>query len=55
MSFGTDIQRLKGAHKKYLYGPGSILHAHGVDEQVAIPDLIECVNVYKRLTLAALQ
>jgi acetylornithine deacetylase len=55
VSFGIDIQRLIGAHKKYLSGPGSILYAHGVDEQVAIPDLIECVSVYKRLTLAALQ
>lgn len=22
-SYGTDIPRLKGDHKKYLYGPGS--------------------------------
>ncbi|KAH5152965.1 hypothetical protein HBH69_131490 [Parastagonospora nodorum] len=55
VSFGTDIQRLTGTHKKYLYGPGSILHAHGENEQVAIPDLIKCVAVYKRLTLADLQ
>ncbi|KFA50454.1 hypothetical protein S40293_07893 [Stachybotrys chartarum IBT 40293] len=49
VSFGTDIPRLNGVHKKYLYGPGSILDAHGENEQVAIPDLIECVAVYKRL------
>jgi acetylornithine deacetylase/succinyl-diaminopimelate desuccinylase-like protein len=55
VSFGTDIQRLSGAHKKFLFGPGSILDAHGANEQVAIPDLIKCVAVYKRLTLAALQ
>ncbi|KAL1882380.1 hypothetical protein Plec18167_002796 [Paecilomyces lecythidis] len=55
VSFGTDIQRLNGSHKKYLYGPGSILDAHGENEQVAIPDLIECVAVYKRLVLEMLR
>ncbi|RVX72336.1 hypothetical protein B0A52_04541 [Exophiala mesophila] len=54
VSFGTDIPRLKGNHKRYLYGPGSILHAHGENEQVAIPDLIECVAVYKKLLMMAL-
>lgn len=55
VSFGTDIQRLNGAHKKYLYGPGSILDAHGENEQVVISDLIECVSVYKRLVVEMLQ
>lgn len=55
VSFGTDCPRLKGDHKKYLYGPGSILDAHGENEQVKIPDLIECVAVYKRLTMMLLQ
>lgn len=55
VSFGTDCPRLKGSHKKYLYGPGSILDAHGENEQVIIPDLIECVAVYKRLTLMLLR
>lgn len=54
VSYGTDIPRLRGNHKKYLYGPGSILHAHGVNEQVRIPDLIECVAVYKQLVLKSL-
>lgn len=55
VSFGTDIQRLNGDHKKYLYGPGSIMDAHGENEQVEIPDLIECVAVYKRLVLEMLR
>lgn len=49
VAFGTDIPRLRGDHKKYLYGPGSILDAHGKNEQVRIPDLIRCVQVYKHL------
>lgn len=55
VSFGTDVPRLSGSHKKYLYGPGSILDAHGENEQVAIPDLIESVAMYKRLVLEMLQ
>ncbi|KAF4466155.1 Peptidase M20 [Fusarium albosuccineum] len=55
VSFGTDVPRLKGNHKKYLYGPGSILDAHGENEQVAIPDLINCVKVYKLLVMKALK
>lgn len=31
-SYGTDVPHLKGNHKKYLYGPGSILSAHGEHE-----------------------
>jgi acetylornithine deacetylase len=54
VSFGTDIPRLRGNHKKYLYGPGSILHAHGADEQVAIPDILRCVEVYKQLAKMSL-
>jgi len=54
VSFGTDIPRLKGNHKRYLYGPGSILQAHGENEQVAIPDLIKTVAVYKKLVMVIL-
>lgn len=55
VSFGTDVPRLKGDHKKYLFGPRSILHAHGEKEHIAVPDLIEPVTVYKRIALAALK
>ncbi|CAI7656750.1 unnamed protein product [Penicillium bialowiezense] len=54
VSYGTDVPRLLGDHKKYLYGPGSILHAHGPNEQVRIPDLIDSVGVYKQLVLRSL-
>lgn len=54
VSFGTDVPRLLGSHKKYLYGPGSILDAHGPNEHVTIPDLLESVRVYKRLLTIAL-
>lgn len=55
VSFGTDVPRLKGHHKRYLYGPGSILDAHGENEHVKVSDLIECVAVYKRLVVQLLR
>ncbi|KAJ5682210.1 hypothetical protein N7462_005375 [Penicillium macrosclerotiorum] len=49
VAFGTDAPRLQGDHKKYLYGPGSILLAHGEKEQIDITELTESVQVYKQL------
>ncbi|KAF5858340.1 hypothetical protein ETB97_004576 [Aspergillus alliaceus] len=49
VSYGTDVPRLKGDHKKYLYGPGSILVAHGDNEQIEIGELVEGVRAYKKL------
>ncbi|EPS35806.1 hypothetical protein H072_10791 [Dactylellina haptotyla CBS 200.50] len=48
-SYGTDIPNLKGDHKKYLYGPGSILVAHGDNEKIDKSDLYEAVKGYKRI------
>jgi acetylornithine deacetylase/succinyl-diaminopimelate desuccinylase-like protein len=45
VSFGTDAPRLKGVHKKYLYGPGTILVAHGGNEHIRISELIESVQI----------
>lgn len=51
VSYGTDVPRLKGSHNKVLYGPGSILFAHGKEEHVRIDELVESVSVYKKLVL----
>ncbi|KAK2760465.1 hypothetical protein CKAH01_16508 [Colletotrichum kahawae] len=51
VSYGTDVPRLKGSHKKVLYGPGTILVAHGKDEHVRIDELLESVDGYKKLVL----
>ncbi|KAK6538268.1 hypothetical protein TWF694_011147 [Orbilia ellipsospora] len=48
-SYGTDIPNLNGDHKKYLYGPGSILVAHGDNEKIDKSDLYEAVKGYKRI------
>ncbi|KAI9163661.1 Zn-dependent exopeptidase [Paramyrothecium foliicola] len=57
VAFGTDIPRLKNQYCKnrVLYGPGSILVAHGPDEYIRVPELIESITGYKRLVLHFLQ
>ncbi|KAL8703281.1 MAG: hypothetical protein Q9201_003522 [Fulgogasparrea decipioides] len=55
VNYGTDIPWLEGSHKRYLYGPGSILDAHSDHEHLSVEDLQEAVKGYKRLVLAALK
>ncbi|KAL8695453.1 MAG: hypothetical protein Q9218_000031 [Villophora microphyllina] len=54
VNYGTDIPWLDGNHKRYLYGPGSILDAHSDHEHLSVEDLERAVEGYKRLVLAAL-
>ncbi|KAL3424723.1 C6 zinc finger domain-containing protein [Phlyctema vagabunda] len=49
VNYGTDIPNLKGDHKRYLYGPGSILVAHSDHEHLSIADLETAVEGYKTL------
>ena len=55
VNYGTDIPNLKGDHKRYLYGPGSILLAHSDHEHLTVEDLEAAVEGYKRLIEAALK
>ncbi|KAH6623765.1 hypothetical protein F5144DRAFT_615466 [Chaetomium tenue] len=48
-NYGTDVPNLEGDHVSYLYGPGSILVAHGDDEGLTIQDLEDAVEGYKKL------
>ncbi|KAF5575991.1 acetylornithine deacetylase [Fusarium pseudocircinatum] len=54
LNYGTDIPRLKGSHKRYLYGPGSILEAHSAHEHLKVSDLEQAVEGYKKLITHAL-
>ncbi|QSZ28616.1 hypothetical protein DSL72_003115 [Monilinia vaccinii-corymbosi] len=49
VNYATDVPNLKGAHKRYLYGPGDILVAHSDHEHLKIADLEEAVRGYKKL------
>ncbi|OTB07900.1 hypothetical protein M426DRAFT_52758 [Hypoxylon sp. CI-4A] len=53
VSFGTDVPRLKDwcCSKRVLYGPGSILVAHGPDEYIRVPELIDSITGYKKLAI----
>ncbi|KAI0398479.1 Zn-dependent exopeptidase [Xylariaceae sp. FL0594] len=55
MAYGTDIPRLRGDHRKVLYGPGSILVAHGKDEQIRISEIMEAIEGNKRILLELLK
>ena len=50
-----SIPNLKGKHKRYLYGPGSILVAHSDHEHLKARDLLTAVEGYKRLVRTALK
>ncbi|KAK9320144.1 hypothetical protein V1517DRAFT_14769 [Lipomyces orientalis] len=54
VAYGTDIPHLNGSHKRYLYGPGSILFAHADNERISEDELRESVVGYKKLVAAAL-
>ncbi|KAL9127002.1 MAG: hypothetical protein Q9217_004037 [Psora testacea] len=54
VNYGTDIPNLKGNHKRYLYGPGSILVAHSDHEHLKVQDLYDAVDGYMRLIRHAL-
>lgn len=50
-----SIPNLNGKHKRYLYGPGSILVAHSDHEQLKASQLLIAVKGYKRLVRSALK
>lgn len=54
VNYGTDIPWLEGRHKRYLYGPGSILVAHSDHEHLTVRELERAVVDYKRIILATL-
>lgn len=54
-SYGTDIISLEGNHRRYLYGPGSILVAHSDHQFVTVADLEAAVAGYRKLIEAALR
>ncbi|KAI0545098.1 hypothetical protein F4679DRAFT_488056 [Xylaria curta] len=51
VNYGTDVANFKGNHTRYLYGPGSILVAHGADEAIKLKDLEAGVEDFKKLIL----
>lgn len=54
VNYGTDVPHLEGHHKRYLYGPGSILVAHSDREHLNLDDLQDAVQGYTRIMKHAL-
>lgn len=56
VNYGTDVPNLEveGGVKRYLYGPGSILVAHGDDEALTVGDMEQAVKDYEKLIKHAL-
>jgi acetylornithine deacetylase len=46
VAFNTDVPHLGALGKPLLYGPGSILDAHGVNEKIRTADLLAAVDKY---------
>jgi acetylornithine deacetylase len=55
VNYGTDVANFEGNHTKYLYGPGSILVAHGPNEALKLKDLETAVEGFKALILHSLK
>jgi acetylornithine deacetylase len=53
VAFGTDVPRLRAefCKNRVLYGPGSILVAHGPNEHIRVTELIDSIAGYKKLVL----
>lgn len=54
-NYGTDILHLEGNHTRYLYGPGTILVAHGDNEALTVGDLEDAVQGFQKLILHSLK
>ena len=52
VAFATDIPELTRWGTQYLYGPGSIHHAHRDDEHIRVAELREAAEAYERLAEA---
>jgi acetylornithine deacetylase len=55
VSFNTDVPWLTNLGKPLLFGPGSILDAHGKNEKIAKKDLLAAVTTYEEMVVALLE
>lgn len=55
VAFNTDVPHLGNLGKPLLFGPGSILDAHGENERIGKQDLIAAVDTYHDTVMALLE
>jgi acetylornithine deacetylase len=49
VAFNTDVPHLANLGQPLLFGPGSILDAHGTDEKILKRDLLAAVDTYEEI------
>jgi acetylornithine deacetylase len=55
VSFNTDVPWLTNLGKPLLFGPGSILDAHGVNEKIGKRELLAAVETYEQMVISLLE
>ncbi len=55
VSFNTDVPHLRSLGKPLLFGPGSILDAHGANERISKKELLAAVDTYHDTVIALLE
>jgi acetylornithine deacetylase len=55
VAFNTDVPWLGNLGKPLLFGPGSILDAHGAHEKIAKRDLISAIDTYEAMVVSLLE
>ena len=55
VAFNTDVPHLRGLGKPLLFGPGSILDAHGAQEKISKKELLAAVGTYEEMVIALLE
>jgi acetylornithine deacetylase len=54
VAFNTDVPWLSNLGKPLLFGPGSILDAHGANEKISRRDLLTAVTTYEEMVVSLL-
>jgi acetylornithine deacetylase len=54
VAFNTDVPWLTSLGKPLLFGPGSILDAHGANEKISKRDLVAAVSTYEQMVVSLL-
>jgi acetylornithine deacetylase len=55
VAFNTDVPWLGSLGKPLLFGPGSILDAHGVNEKIAKKELLAAIGTYEKMVVSLLE
>ncbi|HUP48321.1 MAG TPA: M20/M25/M40 family metallo-hydrolase [Thermoanaerobaculia bacterium] len=55
VAFNSDVPHLRGLGRPLLFGPGSILDAHGPRERISKKELLAAVGAYEEMVVALLE